>query len=179
MSTAAAANSFLFLSLETNGRRRARPHSSAPTAAARPSDHLPLVAASLAGTGSRPPAGRLPTVPARPPNAATRPPDRQSGLRAHRRRSSGLRAHRRRSPARPSTPNHRRRLSRCSSTICHRFLPRRPTLPPPHAVCRRRTAVVHHSRPPSLWQNLPSYWAHMHLSLSQRPQMAMHVLQIT
>ena len=30
-----------------------------------------------------------------------------------------------------------------------------------------------------LWQNLPSYWAHMHLSLSQRPQMAMHVHQIT
>jgi hypothetical protein len=30
-----------------------------------------------------------------------------------------------------------------------------------------------------LWQNLPSYWAHMHLSLSQRPQTAMHVHQIT
>jgi hypothetical protein len=27
----------------------------------------------------------------------------------------------------------------------------------------------------SLWQNLPSYWVHMHLSLSQRPQTAMHV----
>jgi hypothetical protein len=26
-----------------------------------------------------------------------------------------------------------------------------------------------------LWQNLPSYWAHMHLSLSQRPHTAMHV----
>ena len=25
----------------------------------------------------------------------------------------------------------------------------------------------------------PSYWAHMHLSLSQRPQTAMHVHQIT
>jgi hypothetical protein len=31
----------------------------------------------------------------------------------------------------------------------------------------------------SLWQNLPSYCAHMHLSLSQRPQTAMHVHQIT
>jgi hypothetical protein len=31
------------------------------------------------------------------------------------------------------------------------------------------------SRAPLLWQNLPSYWAHMHLPLSQRPQMAMHV----
>jgi hypothetical protein len=30
-----------------------------------------------------------------------------------------------------------------------------------------------------LWQNLPSYWAHMHLSLFQRPQTAMHVHQIT
>jgi hypothetical protein len=30
-----------------------------------------------------------------------------------------------------------------------------------------------------MWQNLPSYWAHMHLSLSQRPQTAMHVHQIT
>jgi hypothetical protein len=30
-----------------------------------------------------------------------------------------------------------------------------------------------------VWQNLPSYWAHMHLALSQRPQMAMHVHQIT
>jgi hypothetical protein len=30
-----------------------------------------------------------------------------------------------------------------------------------------------------VWQNLPSYWAHMHLSLSQRPQTAMHVHQIT
>jgi hypothetical protein len=30
-----------------------------------------------------------------------------------------------------------------------------------------------------LWQNLPSYWAHMHLPLSQRPQTAMHVHQIT
>jgi hypothetical protein len=29
-----------------------------------------------------------------------------------------------------------------------------------------------------LWQNLPSYWAHMHLSLSQRPQTVMHVHQI-
>jgi hypothetical protein len=26
-----------------------------------------------------------------------------------------------------------------------------------------------------LWQNLPSYWAHMHLPLYQRPQTAMHV----
>jgi hypothetical protein len=26
-----------------------------------------------------------------------------------------------------------------------------------------------------VWQNLPSYWAHMHLPLSQRPQTAMHV----
>jgi hypothetical protein len=30
-----------------------------------------------------------------------------------------------------------------------------------------------------MWQNLPSYWDHMHLPLSQRPQMAMHVHQIT
>jgi hypothetical protein len=30
-----------------------------------------------------------------------------------------------------------------------------------------------------LWQNLPSYWAHMHLPMSQRPQTAMHVHQIT
>jgi hypothetical protein len=30
-----------------------------------------------------------------------------------------------------------------------------------------------------LWQNLPSYWAHMHLILSHRPQTAMHVHQIT
>jgi hypothetical protein len=30
-----------------------------------------------------------------------------------------------------------------------------------------------------LWQNLPSYRAHMHLSLSQRPQTAMQVHQIT
>jgi hypothetical protein len=30
-----------------------------------------------------------------------------------------------------------------------------------------------------LWQNLPSYWAHMHLSLFQRPQTAMHVHRIT
>jgi hypothetical protein len=30
-----------------------------------------------------------------------------------------------------------------------------------------------------VWQNLLSYWAHMHLSLSQRPQTAMHVHQIT
>jgi hypothetical protein len=30
-----------------------------------------------------------------------------------------------------------------------------------------------------LWQNLPSYWAHMHQPLSQRPQTAMHVHQIT
>jgi hypothetical protein len=30
-----------------------------------------------------------------------------------------------------------------------------------------------------LWQNLPSYWAHMHLTLSQRPQTAMHVHRIT
>jgi hypothetical protein len=30
-----------------------------------------------------------------------------------------------------------------------------------------------------LWQNLPSYWAHMHLPLSQRPQTGMHVHQIT
>jgi uncharacterized coiled-coil protein SlyX len=29
------------------------------------------------------------------------------------------------------------------------------------------------------WQNLPSYWAHMHLSLSHRPQTAMNVHQIT
>jgi hypothetical protein len=29
-----------------------------------------------------------------------------------------------------------------------------------------------------LWQNLLSYWAHMHLSLSQRPQTATHVHQI-
>jgi hypothetical protein len=28
---------------------------------------------------------------------------------------------------------------------------------------------------PLVWQNLPSYWAHMHLPLSQRPQTAMHV----
>jgi hypothetical protein len=33
--------------------------------------------------------------------------------------------------------------------------------------------------PHYLWQNLPSYWAHMHLSLSQRPQTDMHVHQIT
>jgi hypothetical protein len=31
----------------------------------------------------------------------------------------------------------------------------------------------------TVWQNLPSYWAHMHMSLSQRPQTAMHVHQIT
>jgi hypothetical protein len=30
-----------------------------------------------------------------------------------------------------------------------------------------------------MWQNLLSYWAHMYLSLSQRPQTAMHVHQIT
>jgi hypothetical protein len=30
-----------------------------------------------------------------------------------------------------------------------------------------------------VWQNLPSYLAHMHLSLSQRPQTVMHVHQIT
>jgi hypothetical protein len=30
-----------------------------------------------------------------------------------------------------------------------------------------------------LWQNLPSYWAYMHMSLSQRPQTTMHVHQIT
>jgi hypothetical protein len=30
-----------------------------------------------------------------------------------------------------------------------------------------------------MWQNLPSYWVHMHLSLSSRPQTAMHVHQIT
>jgi hypothetical protein len=30
-----------------------------------------------------------------------------------------------------------------------------------------------------LWQNLTSYWAHMHLSLSQRPQTTMHVHRIT
>jgi hypothetical protein len=30
-----------------------------------------------------------------------------------------------------------------------------------------------------VWQNLASYWAHMHLSLSRRPQTAMHVHQIT
>jgi hypothetical protein len=30
-----------------------------------------------------------------------------------------------------------------------------------------------------LWQNLPSYWAHMHLSLPQGPQTAMHVHQTT
>jgi hypothetical protein len=29
-----------------------------------------------------------------------------------------------------------------------------------------------------VWQNLPSYLAHMHLTLSQRPQTAMHVHQI-
>jgi hypothetical protein len=31
----------------------------------------------------------------------------------------------------------------------------------------------------ALWQNLPSYWVHMHLPLSQSPQTAMHVHQIT
>jgi hypothetical protein len=36
--------------------------------------------------------------------------------------------------------------------------------------------VIHRSL---MWQNLPSYWAHMHLSLSQRPETAMHVHQIT
>jgi hypothetical protein len=36
------------------------------------------------------------------------------------------------------------------------------------------TAVA---EPPKL--NLPSYWAHMHLPLSQRLQTAMHVHQIT
>jgi hypothetical protein len=30
-----------------------------------------------------------------------------------------------------------------------------------------------------LWQNLPSYWAHMHLPLSQRHQTAMHVHRLT
>jgi hypothetical protein len=30
-----------------------------------------------------------------------------------------------------------------------------------------------------VWQNLPRYRAHMHLSLSQRPQTTMHVHQIT
>jgi hypothetical protein len=30
-----------------------------------------------------------------------------------------------------------------------------------------------------VWQNLSSYWAHMHLSLFRRPQTAMHVHQIT
>jgi hypothetical protein len=30
-----------------------------------------------------------------------------------------------------------------------------------------------------LWQNLPCYWAHMHLSLSRRPQTVLHVHQIT
>jgi hypothetical protein len=30
-----------------------------------------------------------------------------------------------------------------------------------------------------LWQNLLSFWAHRHLPLSQRPQTAMHVHQIT
>jgi hypothetical protein len=30
-----------------------------------------------------------------------------------------------------------------------------------------------------LWQNLPSYWAHMHLSLSQGPQTVVHVHQTT
>jgi hypothetical protein len=30
-----------------------------------------------------------------------------------------------------------------------------------------------------VWQNLPSFWAHMHMSLSQRHQTAMHVHRIT
>jgi hypothetical protein len=30
-----------------------------------------------------------------------------------------------------------------------------------------------------VWQIFPSYWAHMHLSLSQGPQTAMDVHQIT
>jgi hypothetical protein len=30
-----------------------------------------------------------------------------------------------------------------------------------------------------LWQNLPSYWAHMDLSLSRRPRTAIHVHQTT
>jgi hypothetical protein len=40
-------------------------------------------------------------------------------------------------------------------------------------------SVSNHSSGGQLWQNLPSYWAHVHLSLSQRPQTAMHVHQIT
>jgi hypothetical protein len=37
----------------------------------------------------------------------------------------------------------------------------------------------YHDELSRLWQNLPCYWAHMHLPLSQRPQAAMHVHQIT
>ena len=37
------------------------------------------------------------------------------------------------------------------------------------------TTAVISSRIPRVWQNLPSYWAHMHLPLSQRPQTTMHV----
>ena len=40
---------------------------------------------------------------------------------------------------------------------------------------RHLELLSHHQ----LWQNLPSYWAHMHLTLSQRPQTTMHVHQIT
>jgi hypothetical protein len=39
--------------------------------------------------------------------------------------------------------------------------------------------ILGKTKKPKLWQNLPSYWAHMHLPLSKRPQMAMHVHQIT
>jgi hypothetical protein len=73
MSTAAAANSFLFLSLETNDCCRARPHASTPTVAAHPSDHPSPVAASPAAAGSRPPAYRR-HPPARPPVRPPRPP---------------------------------------------------------------------------------------------------------
>jgi hypothetical protein len=43
--------------------------------------------------------------------------------------------------------------------------------------CLRNDHQLPSVRP--VWQNLPSYRAHMHLSLSQRPQTAMHVHQIT
>jgi hypothetical protein len=42
-------------------------------------------------------------------------------------------------------------------------------------LCDNESAICMANNPIELWQNFPSYWAHMHLSLSQRPQTAMHV----
>jgi uncharacterized protein (DUF2236 family) len=77
----------------------------------------------------------------------------------------------------PATTPKRRRMVSVLHTVVETT--RALTPAPVKKVVEAATAHTETKAGPPVWQNLPSYWAHMHLSLSQRPQTAMHVHQIT